>query len=208
MPKVAVYNVQGEQVGDIELKDAVFGVPVNEPVIHQAVVAQLANRRQGTHSTKSRGEVSGGGRKPWRQKGTGRARVGSIRSPLWRGGAITFGPKPRDYRKRLPKKVKRLAIKSALSAKVEEGNLIVLDELSFEKPKTKEMVKVLKALNAEGKALVITEGKDNKNVVLSARNIAGVKPLSPENINVVDIVHYDKLLITKEAVRKVEEVLA
>lgn len=208
MPKVAVYNVQGEQVGDIELKDAVFGVPVNEPVIHQAVVAQLANRRQGTHSTKSRGEVSGGGRKPWRQKGTGRARVGSIRSPLWRGGAITFGPKPRDYRKRLPKKVKRLAIKSALSAKVEEGNLIVLDELSFEKPKTKEMVKVLKALNAEGKALVITEGKDNENVVLSARNIAGVKPLSPENINVVDIVHHDKLLITKEAVRKVEEVLA
>ncbi len=206
MPKVAVYSVRGEQVGDMELKDRVFGVPVNEHAMHDAVVAQLANRRRGTHASKSRGEVRGGGRKPWRQKGTGRARVGSIRSPLWRGGAITFGPSPRDYSVNIPKKVRRLALKSALSSKVLEGNLIILDELSFEKPKTKEMAGVLKALDIKQKALIITNGQGD-NVRLSARNIPGVKPLSPENLNVYDILNHGKLVITRDAVLKVEEVL-
>ncbi len=207
MPKVALYNVQGEQVGDIELMESVFGVPVNENVIHQAVTAQLANRRQGTHYTKSRGEVRGGGRKPWRQKGTGRARVGTIRSPLWRGGAITFGPKPRDYSINLPKKVKRLALKSALSSKLEENSVIVLDKLSFEQPKTKDMVSVLKALKADGSKVLVMSIDNGDNVWFSARNIARVKSIAPNNINIVDILHYDKLLITEEAVRKVEEVL-
>lgn len=206
MPKVAVYNVQGKQVGDLELADAVFGVPVNEHVMHEVVVAQLANKRRGTHSAKSRGEVRGGGRKPWRQKGTGRARAGTIRSPLWRGGAITFGPTPRDHSITVPKKVRRLAMKSALSAKVAEGNLVILDEISFAKPKTKEMAGVLHALDLKDKVLVISAG-DNDNVRLSVRNLAKAKPLSPKNLNVYDILNHSKMVITKDAVRMVEEVL-
>ncbi|WP_366923262.1 50S ribosomal protein L4 [Metallumcola ferriviriculae] len=206
MPKVALYNVRGEQVGDVELQDSVFGAPINEHVMHEAVVAHLANRRRGTHATKSRGEVRGGGKKPWRQKGTGRARVGTIRSPLWRGGAITFGPSPRDYSTSIPKKVRRLAIKSALSSKVLEGSLIVVDDLKFEKPRTKEMAGVLNALGIEEKALVISNGEGD-NVRLSARNIASVKPLAPINLNAYDILNYNKVVITKDAVHKVEEVL-
>lgn len=207
MPKVGLYNMQGSQIGEVELKDEVFGVEVNEPVMHQVVVMQLANARRGTASTKTRGQVSGGGRKPWRQKGTGRARVGSIRSPLWRGGGIVFGPKPRDYRYSLPKKMRRLALKSALSSKVLEGNLIVLDELTMERPKTKDMVSVLRALRADNKALVVTAGR-NENVEKSARNIPGVKPLTASGLNVYDILNHDKLVITKDAVAVVEEVLA
>ena len=206
MPKVALYNTQGSQVGDIDLKDEIFGIEPNESVVHEAVVMQMASLRRGTSNTLSRGQVRGGGRKPWRQKGTGRARVGSIRSPLWRGGAITFGPKPRDYSYSIPKKKRRLALKSVLSAKVIDGEIIVLDQLSFEAPKTKEMVKVLEALKAQ-KALVVTADVD-ENVFKSARNIVGVTPISATGLNVYDIVTHDKLIITKDAVAKVEEVLA
>ncbi len=206
MPKVALYNTQGSQVGDIDLNDEIFGIKPNESVVHEAVVMQMASLRRGTSNTLSRGQVRGGGRKPWRQKGTGRARVGSIRSPLWRGGAITFGPKPRDYSYSIPKKKRRLALKSVLSAKVIDGEIIVLDQLSFEAPKTKEMVKVLEALKAE-KALVVTADVD-ENVFKSARNIVGVTPISATGLNVYDIVTHDKLIITKDAVAKVEEVLA
>jgi large subunit ribosomal protein L4 len=206
MPKVALYNTQGSQVGDIDLNDEIFGIKPNESVVHEAVVMQMASLRRGTSNTLSRGQVRGGGRKPWRQKGTGRARVGSIRSPLWRGGAITFGPKPRDYSYSIPKKKRRLALKSVLSAKVIDGEIIVLDQLSFEAPKTKEMVKVLEALKAQ-KALVVTADVD-ENVFKSARNIVGVTPISATGLNVYDIVTHDKLIITKDAVAKVEEVLA
>ncbi|WP_227764114.1 50S ribosomal protein L4 [Zhaonella formicivorans] len=207
MPKVAVYNMQGSQVGEIELNDAVFGVPFNEAAVHNAVVMLLANRRAGTHSTKTRAEVSGGGRKPWRQKGTGRARAGSIRSPLWRKGGIVFGPKPRSYRYSLPKKARRLALKSVLSAKVAEGNLIVLDSLHFDQPKTKSMVNVLKALNVDNKALVVTAGKD-ENVIKSSRNIPGISPVEAARVNVYNVLNHEKMVITKDAVAKVEEVLA
>lgn len=207
MPKVAVYNMQGSQVGEIELNDAVFGVPFNEAAVHNAVVMLLANRRAGTHSTKTRAEVSGGGRKPWRQKGTGRARAGSIRSPLWRKGGIVFGPKPRSYRYSLPKKARRLALKSVLSAKVAEGNIIVLDSLHFDQPKTKSMVNVLKALNVDNKALVVTAGKD-ENVIKSSRNIPGISPVEAARVNVYNVLNHEKMVITKDAVAKVEEVLA
>ncbi|MGB4186359.1 MAG: 50S ribosomal protein L4, partial [Limnochordia bacterium] len=170
MPKVAVYNMEGVQIGDIELNDAIFGVTINEALMHQAVLSHLANRRQGTAATKSRGMVRGGGRKPWRQKGTGRARVGSIRSPLWVGGGVVFGPQPRDYSFSLPKKARRMALKSALSAKVRDGELIVLDELNIEEPKTKLMVKVLKALNADKKPLIVI-GDWDANIELATRNI-------------------------------------
>ncbi|MFZ5942530.1 MAG: 50S ribosomal protein L4 [Bacillota bacterium] len=206
MPKVALYNTQGSQVGEIELNDEIFGIEPNESVVHEAVVMQMASLRRGTSSTKSRGEVRGGGRKPWRQKGTGRARVGTIRSPLWRGGAIIFGPKPRDYGYSIPKKKRRLALKSVLSAKVLDGQLIIVDELKFDQPKTKEMVKVLDALKAE-KALVVTADLD-ENVLKSSRNIPGVSQLVAEGLNVYDILTHDKLILTKEAVSKVEEVLA
>ncbi|KAB2951416.1 50S ribosomal protein L4 [Heliorestis acidaminivorans] len=207
MPKVAVYNMEGSQVGEIDLKEEIFGIEPNEAVLHQAVVAQLASWRRGTHKVKSRGEVSGGGRKPWRQKGTGRARAGTIRSPLWRGGAITFGPQPRDYKITLPKKVRRLALKSALSAKVQEGNIVVLDTLTMEAPKTKAMATVLDKLQADRKALIVTAIND-ENIFKSARNIPGVKPLDAVSINVYDILKHDKLVITKDAVAKVEEVFA
>lgn len=208
MPKVAVYNTQGQQVGEIELDDRVFGVEVKEAVLHEAVVAQLASNRRGTASTKGWAEVSGGGRKPWRQKGTGRARAGSIRSPLWRGGAIIFGPKPRDYGYKLPKKVRRLALRSALSAKVQEGNIIVLDDLKLPRPRTKDMIGILKALKVEDdKALIVTAEKD-KNVELSARNIPGVTLTPSQGLNVYDVLAHDKLVITREAVERVQEVLA
>lgn len=207
MPKVAVYNMQGAQVGDMELNDNVFGVEVNQAVLHSAVVLQLASLRRGTHSTKLRGEVRGGGRKPWRQKGTGRARAGSIRSPLWRGGAILFGPKPRSYDFNMPRKVRRLALKSALSSKVQSGKLIVLDQIDFAAPKTKQVVELLEALKVSNKALVVT-GEINDAVAKSARNIPGVVALDATGLNVYDILNHDTLVVTKDAVAKVEEVLA
>ncbi len=207
MPKVAVFNVQGQQVGEMALNDEIFGVEVNEAAIHDTVVMQLANRRQGTVATRTRGLVSGGGRKPWRQKGTGRARHGSIRSPLWVGGGTVFGPTPRSYKYRIPKKVRRLALKSALSAKVGSGELVVLDSLTLAQPRTREMTGILNNLKVADKALIVIPGKD-ANVELSARNIPGVKTLSAVNLNVYDILAHDRLVITKEAVAKVEEVLA
>ncbi|KJS85054.1 MAG: 50S ribosomal protein L4 [Peptococcaceae bacterium BICA1-8] len=206
MPKVALYNKEGSQVGEIELNDQVFGIEPNESVVHEAVVMQQASLRRGTSNTKSRGEVRGGGRRPWRQKGTGRARAGTIRSPLWRGGTIIFGPKPRDYSYSIPKKKRRLALKSVLSAKVLDGELIVVDELSFEQPKTKEMIKVLEALKAS-KALIVTAELE-ENVDKSSRNIPGVRSLGATGLNVYDILSHDKLILTKEAVAKVEEVFA
>lgn len=207
MPKVAVYNMQGQQVGDMELNEAVFGIEPNKTVLHDAVVMQLATWRRGTAAAKTRSEVSGGGRKPWRQKGTGRARAGSTRSPLWRKGGVVFPPIPRDYAYKLPKKVRRLALKSALSTKVIDGNIIVLETLDFEAPKTKDMVAVLNALNVNNKVLVVT-ADENRNVELSARNIAGVKPVEAKGINVYDLLAHDKLVITKDAVATVEGVLA
>lgn len=205
MPKVAIYNMAGAQVGEMDLSDSVFGIEPNKAVVHQVVKAQLANRRVGTASTKTRGEVRGGGRKPWRQKGTGRARAGSRRSPVWRGGGTVFGPHPRDYSIRLPRKVRRLAIKSVLSEKLTSSDIVVLEALSFEEPKTRRMIEVLDALNVVEKALVVTADGDI-NVVKSARNIPGVKPVRADFMNVYDLLAYDKLVITKDAVAKVEEV--
>jgi large subunit ribosomal protein L4 len=207
MPKVAIYNVSGAQVGEMELSDSVFGIEPNKYVLHDAVVMQQASQRQGTHKVKGRSEVRGGGRKPWKQKGTGRARQGSIRSPQWRGGGIVFGPTPRSYGYKLPKKVRRLAIKSALSSKVIANEIIVLDQLTFSQPKTKEFAAVLKNLKVDRKALIVTSGFD-ANVVLSSRNIPGVKFVTADGINVLDVLVYDKLIITKDAVGKVEEVFA
>jgi large subunit ribosomal protein L4 len=206
MPKVQVVNMQGTQVGEIELSDQIFGIKPNVPVMHSAVVAQMANARVGTHSTLGRSEVRGGGRKPWRQKGTGRARAGTIRSPLWRGGGVIFGPKPRDYSKKLPKKVKRLALCSALSSKVNNNNLIVVEELNFEKPKTKDMVKLLEALKINKKALLVMADND-QNVQYSARNIQGVLTTRADSLNVVDLLKYDVVVFSKDAVMKTEEVL-
>lgn len=207
MPKVAVYNVSGAQVGEIELSDNVFGIEPNKHVLHDAVVMQQASLRQGTHKVKGRSEVRGGGRKPWKQKGTGRARQGSIRAPQWKGGGVVFGPTPRSYSYKLPKKVRRLAIKSALSSKVAENEIIVLDQLSFNQPKTKEFVAVLNNLKVGSKALVVAADFDD-NVALSARNVPGVKFVTADGINVLDVLVHDKLIITKAAVEKVEEVLA
>ncbi|MCZ0755257.1 50S ribosomal protein L4 [Anoxybacillus sp. J5B_2022] len=207
MPKVALYNQNGATVGEIELNDSVFGIEPNKHVLFEAVIMQRASLRQGTHKTKNRAEVSGGGRKPWRQKGTGRARQGSIRSPQWRGGGTVFGPVPRSYSYKLPKKVRRLAIKSALSSKVLENNIVVLDNLALEAPKTKEMVKILNNLSVDRKALIVTADL-NENILLSARNIPGVTVVTANGINVLDVLNHDKLVITKAAVEKVEEVLA
>lgn len=207
MPKVQVVNMQGSPVGEIELNEYVFGIEPNTHVLHSAVVLQLASQRRGTHSTLLRGEVRGGGRKPWRQKGTGRARAGSIRSPLFRGGAVLFGPKPRDYSFSLPKKVRRLALRSALSSKVNEQKLIVLEDLSLNEAKTREIVKVLKALQADKKALIVTD-ELNDTVERSARNIDGVKATQVEGMNVYDLLHHDVVVMTKAAVAKTEEVLA
>ncbi|MGG1398723.1 50S ribosomal protein L4 [Bacillus salipaludis] len=207
MPKVALLNQTGSQVGEIELNESVFGVEVNQHVLFEAIVMQRASLRQGTHKVKGRSEVRGGGRKPWRQKGTGRARQGSIRSPQWRGGGTVFGPTPRSYSYKLPKKVRRLAIKSALSSKVVEENILVLENLIFDAPKTKEFKSVLGGLSVEKKALIVTADLD-ENVALSARNIPGVTVVTADGINVLDVVNHDKLIMTKAAVEKVEEVLA
>ncbi|MGP7819274.1 50S ribosomal protein L4 [Niallia sp. 01092] len=207
MPKVALFNQDGTQAGDIELKDTVFGIEPNNHVLFEAVVMQRASLRQGTHKTKIRSEVAGGGRKPWRQKGTGRARQGSIRSPQWRGGGTVFGPVPRSYSYKLPKKVRRLAIKSALSTKVLEENILVLQSLAFETPKTKDFKGFLGNLSVDKKALIVTADLD-ENVALSARNIQGVTVVTASDITVLDVLNHDKLIITKQAVEKVEEVLA
>ena len=206
MANVAVFNMNGEQVGSIELNDAIFGIEANEHVMHLAVVQYLANQRQGTQSAKTRSEVRGGGRKPWRQKGTGRARQGSIRAPQWTGGGVVFAPKPRDYSFKLNKKFKRLALKSALSTKCQEEKIIVVDELNLSEVKTKEMVKVLANIKAE-KALIVMDGS-NKNVMLSARNIPNVKTAGVNTINVYDLLKHDTLVLTKDAVAKIEEVYA
>jgi large subunit ribosomal protein L4 len=207
MPKVDIYNISGQVVGNLDLNDNVFGVEVNSEVMHMAVVNQLANARQGTQSTKTKSEVRGGGRKPWKQKGTGRARQGSIRSAQWIKGGIVLGPKPRSYRYTLPKKVKRLALKSALSSKVSSNEILVLDNLQFETCKTKQMVNVLNNLKVGSSALVVL-GDKNENVALAARNIPGVKTAYVNTINVFDVLKFDKFIITKEAVEKVEEVYA
>lgn len=207
MPKVALYNQNGTQVGDIDLLDSVFGIEPNNNVLHEAVVMQQASLRQGTHAVKGRSDVRGGGRKPWRQKGTGRARQGSIRSPQWVGGGVVFGPTPRSYSYKLPKKVRRLAIRSALASKVIAEEIVVLEGLALDGPKTKEMVSILNNLSADRKALIVTADY-NDNIALSARNIPGVTFVTADGINVLDVLKHDKLVITKEAVQKVEEVLA
>jgi large subunit ribosomal protein L4 len=207
MPNVAVYDMTGSQVGEITLSDAIFGVKVNKTVLHMAVVNYLANQRQGTQSTLTRAEVAGGGAKPWRQKGTGRARQGSIRSPQWNHGGIALGPKPRDYSFSLNKKVKRIALKSALSAKVAAGELIVVDNIAFEEIKTKSVVNMLSALSVNGKALIVLPTADEK-IIKSARNIHGVATTIATTLNVYDILKYDKFIVTKDAVAKIEEVYA
>ncbi|HCJ10352.1 MAG TPA: 50S ribosomal protein L4 [Clostridiales bacterium] len=205
MPRVDVYNVDGEVVGEVELSDALFGAEVNEALMHQAVTAYLAAQRRGTASTKGRSEVRGGGRKPWRQKGTGLARAGSIRSPIWRGGGITFGPKPRDYTQALPKRMRRKALCSALSAKVRDGSLLVLDTIELEEPKTKKVVSILEKLNVKGSALIVTPETD-RTLVLSARNIPGVDTRRADDLNVYDLLGHAKVLMTRDAVARVEEV--
>jgi large subunit ribosomal protein L4 len=206
MPTVGLFNKEGQKVGDFQLNENVFGVEVNQYAMHQVVVALLANRRQGTQSAKTRAEVRGGGIKPWRQKGTGRARQGSIRAPQWIHGGIVFAPKPRDYRVSVPKTMRRVALKSALTSKVVDNELLVLEDLAFEAPKTKTMIKLLNALEAK-KTLIVT-AESNENVYKSARNIQGVSVIPVNNINVYDILKYDKLVITKDAVSKIEEVYA
>ena len=206
MANVSVYNIEGKEVGSIELNDAVFGVEVNEHLVHMAVVNQLANNRQGTQSAKTRSEVSGGGRKPWRQKGTGHARQGSTRAPQWTGGGIVFAPKPRDYSFKMNKKEKRIALLSALSSKVAESRIVVLDEFKLDEIKTKKFVEVMNNLKVEN-ALVVLEG-ENKNVVLSGRNIPSVKVTATNEINTYDVLKYETLVVTKAAVEKLEEVYA
>ncbi|MFS0689618.1 50S ribosomal protein L4 [Sporosarcina sp. 179-K 8C2 HS] len=206
MPKVSVLSQTGSSVGDIELNEAIFGIEPNEAVLFEALVQQRASLRQGNHKVKTRAEVAGGGRKPWRQKGTGRARQGSIRSPQWRGGGIVFGPTQRSYSYKLPKKVRRLALLSALSTKVRDEEIIVLDALTFDAPKTKEFTKVLADLSIDKKALFVTADLDEA-VALSARNIPGISVVTANGINVLDLVAHDKLVITKDAVQKIEEVL-
>ena len=207
MPKIDVYNIEGKKVSDIELKDEVFGIEPNEKVVHSVLVNYMANQRQGTSNTKTRAEVSGGGRKPWKQKGTGRARQGSIRAPQWFKGGIALGPKPRDYRYTVNKKEKRLAIKSVLSSKVLENNLVVVDSLPFKEIKTKNMVKALECLKVEGKTLIVLPEK-NENVQKSARNIQGVKTSLVNTINVYDLLKYNKLILTVDSVKSLEEVYA
>ena len=206
MPTLGLLNKEGQKVGDIQLNESVFAAEINEAVLHQVVVVQLANKRQGTQSAKTRSEVRGGGIKPWRQKGTGRARQGSIRAPQWIKGGIVFAPKPRDYRMSIPKSMRAVAMKSALSSKVADNNMLVLESLEFEAPKTKEAIKMLNALEAK-KALVVT-AESNENVYKSVRNVPGVEVCPLNNINVYDLLKFEKLIITKEAVEKIEEVYA
>ena len=204
MANVSVYNIEGKEVGTIDLNDAVFGVEVNEHLVHMAVVSQLANKRQGTQKAKTRSEVSGGGRKPWRQKGTGHARQGSTRAPQWTGGGVVFAPTPRDYSLKMNKKERRLALKSALTSRVQESKLVVLDELKLDAIKTKDMQNVLNNLNV-AKAMVVT---DNENVIVSARNIPNVITASVDTLNVFDILKYNTVVLDKATVAKVEEVYA
>ena len=204
MPNVALYDITGKVIGDIELSENVFGQPVNEPVLHQVVVAHLANCRQGTQSAKTRSEVSGGGKKPYRQKGTGRARQGSTRAPQWTHGGVVFAPKPRDYSQKVNAKVRRIALKSALSSKVADSELIVFDALNIEAPKTKEMAKVLKAVEAD-KALIVLSDK-NETVERAAANIPGVKTTLVGTLNTYEVLKYKKLILTKDSVAKIEEV--
>ena len=206
MAKVSVYNIEGKEVDTIELNDAVFGVEVNEHLVHMAVVNQLANNRQGTQSAKTRSEVSGGGRKPWRQKGTGHARQGSTRSPQWTGGGVVFAPKPRDYSFKMNKEEKRIALLSALSSKVADNKIVVLDAFNLDEVKTKKFAEVMSNLKVD-KALVVIEG-ENKNVVLSGRNIPSVKVTATNEINTYDVLKYTTLVVTKAAVEKLEEVYA
>lgn len=206
MPTVGIFNKEGKKVDEMQLNEAVFATEVNEYALHQVVVALLANKRQGTQSAKTRSEVRGGGIKPWRQKGTGRARQGSIRAPQWIKGGIVFAPKPRDYRMAVPKSMRKVAMKSALTTKVQNEQMIVLDELNFEAPKTRVVVDMLKALEAK-KALIIT-AESNEAVYKSARNIEGVSVIPANNINVYDLLKYEKLIVTKDAVSKIEEVYA
>ena len=206
MPTVGLFNKEGNKIEDIQLNDKVFAVEVNADAMHQVVVALLANKRQGTQSAKTRAEVRGGGIKPWRQKGTGRARQGSIRAPQWIKGGVVFAPKPRDYRMSIPKSMRRVAMLSALTSKVQNDEMIVLDSLTLEAPKTKEVVKMLNAFNAK-KTLIVT-AESNEGVYKSARNIEGVEELPVNNINVYDLLRYPKLIMTKDAVSKIEEVYA
>ena len=206
MANVSVYNIEGKEVGKIDLSDAVFGVEVNEHLVHMAVVSQLANNRQGTQKAKTRSEVSGGGRKPWRQKGTGHARQGSTRAPQWTGGGVVFAPVPREYSFKMNKREKRAALKSALTSRVEENKFIVIDEINFEEAKTKNFANILKSLDVS-KALVVLED-DNKNAELSARNIADIKTAKTNTINVYDILKYNTVITTKAVVAKIEEVYA
>ena len=209
MPKVAVYDITGAKTGELELNDSVFGVEVNEAVLHQAVVMQLASQRLGTASTKTRGLVRGGGRKPWKQKGTGRARAGSTRSPIWVGGGTTFGPQPRSYAFRMPRKQRRLAIKSALTAKLQDGELVVVDSIAFDAPKTKNVITMLSGFDAANKKSLIITGEVVENVEKSARNIPGVKAIpASSSLNVYDLLYHDKVFVTKEAITRIEEVLA
>lgn len=207
MANVSVYNMEGSEVGKMDLNDDVFAAKINEHLMHQAVVLQLANKRQGTQKAKTRSEVRGGGKKPWRQKGTGHARQGSTRAPQWTGGGMVFAPVPRDYSFKMNRKEKKAAIKSALTSRVSENKFLVLEALKFDEIKTKKMVAVLNALKVQ-KALVVLDGEDNENVALSARNIAGVRVVPANGINVYDILKYENVVITKTAVSKIEEVYA
>ena len=207
MPTVSVYDIANNQVGDIELNENIFGVEMNAGLVHQAVVMQLASQRLGTHATKTRGMVRGGGRKPWKQKGTGRARSGSTRSPIWVGGGTVFGPSPRSYAFSMPRKQRRLAIMCALSDKVANGEFVVLDSINFEAPKTKEAVKMLQNFGVDKKALIITADYA-ENVEKSSRNIPGVKAINTTGLNVFDILNANKLFITKDAIARIEEVYA
>ena len=206
MANVSVYNIEGKEVGSLELNDAIFGVEINEHLVHMAVVQQLANNRQGTQKAKTRSEVSGGGRKPWRQKGTGHARQGSTRAPQWTGGGVVFAPTPRDYSFKMNKKEKRAALKSALTSRVVDSKIVVLDEIKFNEIMTKNFANVMKNLKLDKALMVI--GDNDANVILSARNIPDVKVSQPNTINVYDILKYDTLVVTKDAVAKIEEVYA
>jgi len=206
MPTVGLFNKEGQKVGDFQLSESVFAVEINQDAVHQVVVAQLANKRQGNQSTLTRAEVSGGGIKPWRQKGTGRARQGSTRSPQWTHGGVVFAPKPRDYRISTPRSMRKVAMKSVLTSKVVENEIIVLESLSFDAPKTKDVIKMLKALDVKKALIVVAES--NENIYKSARNITGIDIIPVNNINIYDILKYEKFIITKEAVSKIEEVYA
>lgn len=207
MPTVALYNMEGKEIGTVELSEQVFGAQINAPVVHEVVKNYLANQRQGTQSTKTRTEVRGGGIKPWRQKGTGRARQGSIRAPQWTGGGVALGPKPRDYRYSVNRKIKRIALKSALSSKVQENDIIVVDGLKLDEIKTAKIASMLKALNVDSKALIVTAELD-RNVYMSARNIKNVKPTYVAQLNTYEVLKYNKFVVAKDAVEKMEEVLS